>query len=67
MAHEVGHCFWLYHTYEQCRFGRENLVRDPEDSCFNALHAGDQIHDTNAEFFDNRTRTPCENCPYFIT
>ncbi len=62
IAHEVGHCFWLYHTYQfqdyivgddTIRLGKESRTRGESDSCYNALRAGDQLHDTKADAADH--------------
>ena len=51
LAHEVGHCFGLFHTDAICN-GYENIVRtfDPETNCYpNWDVAGDKIGDTPAQ------------------
>lgn len=62
LAHEVGHCFYLYHTHG---YGIEELVNGS-----NCEIAGDKLCDTPAEPYrnDNGIRNYVyENCNYFGT
>ena len=46
LAHEMGHCFGLYHTFEG-QFGAENPART--GSCANCDTKGDYLCDTEAD------------------
>jgi hypothetical protein len=45
LAHELGHLFFLFHTYETELFGRELVTRDPS----NCENRGDKLCDTPAD------------------
>ncbi|MDF1697544.1 MAG: hypothetical protein P1U56_16995 [Saprospiraceae bacterium] len=55
-AHEVGHTFTLYHTFETSN-GSENVTRDTSNTNYNADSNGDLLSDTDAtinlDFYDN--------------
>ncbi len=63
-AHEMGHCFGLYHTFEK-NFGEENIPRS--GFCLNCTVAGDLICDTEADphssTYDTGTRID-DDCNY---
>ena len=50
LAHELGHDFLLLHTFGSSAQGNtnEHVTRDPNDPDYNALTAGDRLHDTPA-------------------
>lgn len=49
VAHEIGHWFGLYHTWETAA-GAENVTRDPADSCYNCATTGDRLCSTAADY-----------------
>lgn len=59
LAHEMGHCFGLYHTFETSN-GREN-VRRSGGVCVNCNTAGDLLCDTPAdlEHTENEVNNAC--------
>jgi hypothetical protein len=63
-AHEMGHCFGLYHTFER-HFGTENIPRSGD--CRNCTVAGDLLCDTRADphsdTYDTGTRIDA-NCNF---
>ena len=48
MAHEMGHCFGLLHTFEDAR-GEENVTRNAASSCYDCDGDGDLLCDTKAD------------------
>jgi hypothetical protein len=62
LAHEVGHCFGLFHTYH----GQENVTRNTGSNYYNATTAGDFLHDTRADPMNdiNKLNTFLENCVF---
>jgi hypothetical protein len=48
VAHEIGHWFGLYHTFQGN--GTENVTRDSGDPCFNCDTAGDDLCSTAADY-----------------
>lgn len=59
MAHEMGHCFGLYHTFETY-YGSENVART--GTCKNCETRGDFLCDTQADLSlpENFVNTACE-------
>ena len=60
MAHEMGHCFGLYHTFET-EFGSENRARS--GTCRNCDTKGDYLCDTEADL-NNSITLIGTNCVY---
>ena len=48
LSHELGHDFNLIHTHGSGIYTTEHVTRDPNDPNYNALTAGDYVHDTPA-------------------
>lgn len=48
MAHEMGHCLGLLHTFEDAR-GVENVTRNAASSCYDCDGDGDLLCDTKAD------------------
>ncbi|MGR3809060.1 M43 family zinc metalloprotease [Jiulongibacter sp. NS-SX5] len=61
LAHEAGHCFGLYHTFENWgETNFENVTRDSGNACYNCTTNGDVLCDTPAD--DNGSQDP--SCNY---
>lgn len=60
LAHEMGHCFGLYHTFETSN-GREN-VRRSGGACVNCSSTGDLLCDTPADLnhTENEVDASCD-------
>lgn len=62
LAHEIGHCFGLYHTFETM-YGKENIVREDINGCIaNHKTAGDFISDTQAAYNGSSNTLHYDNC-----
>lgn len=60
MAHEIGHCFGLYHTFETA-FGQERVTRS--GNCKNCTTVGDLLCDTEADLKEVYS-SQLQNCVY---
>jgi hypothetical protein len=63
-AHEMGHCFGLYHTFER-NYGEENI--DRSGACLDCFQTGDLLCDTPADPHTDNNDTGNDidaNCNY---
>jgi hypothetical protein len=60
VAHEIGHWFGLYHTFQGN--GSENVTRDPNDPCYNCETSGDQLCSTAADYGTDWCDAPADHC-----
>ncbi len=63
MGHEAGHCFGLYHTFEDF-FGRENVTRSSGNACYDCGVDGDLLCDTAADDPTNPNDNVNSSCVY---
>ena len=61
LAHELGHWFGLYHTFETSN-GEESVTRDELDSCFDCEDDGDLLCDTPADYGTDWCDEGSDNC-----
>lgn len=67
LAHEMGHCLGLYHTFQSRRDADNNIIRENRDrsgACKNCDTEGDLLCDTDADRNNDDTNISATTCNY---